>query len=92
MDYFQSGKRDGYIYGYIFRSGNKGLVLDEGPNEYPVNSAELLINGEYILVKNLTIELLKSKGLYGSRARIKANSVLTLIKRQEKETKNGKKN
>lgn len=75
MSDFQSGKRDGYIYGYIFYSGNKGLVLDEGPNEYPVDSAELLIDGEFILVKNLTLELLKSKGLYGSKARIKETFV-----------------
>ncbi|MCM3358087.1 hypothetical protein [Psychrobacillus sp. MER TA 171] len=75
MSDFQSGKKDGYIYGYIFYSGIKGLVLDEGSNEYPVNSAELLIDGEFVLVQNLTLDLLKSKGLYGSKARIKVTFV-----------------
>lgn len=51
MSEFQSGKREGYIYGYIFLSGNKGLVLDEGSNEYPIESAELLINGEFVLME-----------------------------------------
>lgn len=74
MSEFQSGKREGYIYGYIFYSGNsgyKGLVLDEGTNEYPVESAELLISGEYVLKNNLTLELLEKHALYGSKARIK---------------------
>lgn len=47
MSEFQSGKREGYIYGYIFLSGNNGLVLDDGPHEYPIESAELLINGKF---------------------------------------------
>ncbi|EJR05455.1 hypothetical protein II7_05382 [Bacillus cereus MSX-A12] len=72
---FQSGKREGYIYGYIFLSGNKGLVLDEGPNEYPIDSAELLINGEFVLLENLTLDLLKKKNLYGSKARIKESLI-----------------
>ncbi|MGH0736115.1 hypothetical protein ACQVQ3_24525 [Bacillus cereus] len=75
MSEFQPGKREGYIYGYIFRSGNKGLVLDEGPNEYPIESAELLINGEFILMENLTLDLLKTNNLYGSRARIKESFI-----------------
>ncbi|ARJ25944.1 hypothetical protein DJ87_5235 [Bacillus cereus] len=75
MGEFQSGKREGYIYGYIFLSGNKGLVLDEGPNEYPIDSAELLINGEFILFENLTLDLLKETNLYGSKARIKENLI-----------------
>lgn len=73
MDSVQTGKRNGYIYGYVFNSGKKGLVLDEGPNEYPISSAEFLINGDFILVENLTIELLQREGLYGSMARIKEN-------------------
>ncbi|ACK98578.1 MULTISPECIES: hypothetical protein [Bacillus cereus group] len=76
MSEFQSGKREGYIYGYIFLSGNNGLVLDEGPHEYPIESAELLINGEFILMENLTLDLLKTKELYGSRARIKESFIL----------------
>lgn len=76
MSDFQSGKRDGYIYGYIFLSENKGLVLDEGPNEYPIDAAEFLINGKIVLLENLTIDSLKSKGLYGSRARIKENELV----------------
>jgi hypothetical protein len=75
MSDFQSGKRDGYIYGYIFYSGNIGLVLDESPNEYPVGSAELLIDGEFVLMENLTLDLLESKGLYGSKARIKESLI-----------------
>lgn len=75
MSDFQSGKRDGYIYGYIFYSGNNGLVLDEGPNEYPVDSAELLIDGEFVLVENLTLDLLRSNGLYGSKGRIKESLI-----------------
>lgn len=69
MNEFRSGKREGYIYGYLFLSGNKGLVLDEGPNEYPVDSAELLIDGEYVLVENL--KSLDVKKINGSKARIK---------------------
>lgn len=61
MSEFQSGKREGYIYGYIFLSGNKGLVLDEGSNEYLIESAELLINGEFVLMENLTLDLLRRK-------------------------------
>lgn len=61
MSEFQSGKREGYIYGYIFLSGNKGLVLDEGSNEYPIELAELLINGEFVLMENLTVDLLRRK-------------------------------
>ncbi|EDZ49887.1 MULTISPECIES: hypothetical protein [Bacillus cereus group] len=75
MSEFQSGKREGYIYGYIFLSGNKGLVLDEGPNEYPIDSAELLINGEFVFMENLTLDLLKTQDLYGSRARIKESLI-----------------
>lgn len=71
MNNYSSGKRNGYIYGYLFNSGKLGLVLDEGSKEYPIKSAELLINGEFILVENLTLDLLVSKGLYGSKARIK---------------------
>jgi hypothetical protein len=72
MSEFQSEKREGYIYGYIFLSGNKGLVLDEGSNEYLIESAELLINGEFVLMENLTLDLLRrKKNLYGSKARIK---------------------
>ena len=69
------GKREGYIYGYIFLSGNKGLVLDEGSNEYPIELAELLINGEFVLMENLTVDLLRRKNLYGSKARIKESFI-----------------
>jgi hypothetical protein len=75
MSEFQSGKREGYIYGYIFLSGNKGLVLDEGSNEYLIESAELLINGEFVLMENLTLDLLRRKNLYGSKARIKESFI-----------------
>jgi hypothetical protein len=76
MSEFQSGKREGYIYGYIFLSGNKGaLVLDEGSNEYPIELAELLINGEFVLMENLTVDLLRKKNLYGSKARIKESFI-----------------
>ncbi|MDA2654278.1 hypothetical protein P5815_28045 [Bacillus cereus] len=75
MSEFQSGKREGYIYGYIFLSGNKGLVLDEGSDEYPIESAELLIDGEFVFMENLTLDLLKRKNLYGSKARIKESFI-----------------
>ncbi|MGR6004690.1 hypothetical protein ACT7C0_28665 [Bacillus cereus] len=72
---FNQEKREGYIYGYIFLSGNKGLVLDEGSNEYPIELAELLINGEFVLMENLTVDLLRRKNLYGSKARIKESFI-----------------
>ncbi|WP_242230119.1 hypothetical protein [Bacillus cereus group sp. BfR-BA-01329] len=73
---YQPGNMDGYVYGYIFLSGNKGLVLDEGLNEYPIDSAEILINDEFVLKENLTLESLRKDGLYGCRARIKEKQIL----------------
>ncbi|KAA6448127.1 hypothetical protein DX932_32430 [Bacillus cereus] len=73
---FYTGKREGYIF---FSGRHKGLILDDGPNEYPIDSAELLINGKFVFMENLTLELLKKKELYGSKARIKQKQVAQFI-------------
>ena len=51
------------------------MVLDEGSDEYPIESAELLIDGEFVFMENLTLDLLKRKNLYGSKARIKESFI-----------------
>lgn len=68
---FQSGYENGYLYGYLFFSGMNGLVLDSGPLEVPVTEAEILVNNKFVLYKNLSLDFLRSNGLYGSKARIK---------------------
>lgn len=74
MSKAQLKENDGYIYGYLFRSGMNGLVLDEGPKEHPINSAEVFIDGQYVLIENLTLDFVKENNLYGAKARIRATS------------------
>ncbi|MGG4506349.1 hypothetical protein ABEW77_10905 [Heyndrickxia sporothermodurans] len=72
MHHFKCGYNDGYLYGYLFFSGliNK-LVLDSGPLEIPVKEAEILVNDNFVLYKNLSLDYLETENLYGSKARIK---------------------
>ncbi|HDR6259329.1 hypothetical protein ABR780_26595 [Bacillus cereus] len=63
------GIHEDYIYGFLFHSKNKRIVLDDGDQEYPIDTAEVLLEKEYVFIEELRkLDPLKIPGL---RARIK---------------------
>ncbi|PFO65923.1 hypothetical protein COJ83_18205 [Bacillus cereus] len=63
------GIHEDYIYGFLFHSKNKKIVLDDGDQEYPIDTAEVLLEKEYVFIEELRkLDPLKIPGL---RARIK---------------------
>ncbi|MGG1594756.1 hypothetical protein [Terribacillus saccharophilus] len=78
MDMFTVGRKDGYIYGYLFKS--RGIiVLDEGKREYYVKAAEILINGNFVKVNDLETHESYGHTIAGTKARILDNSFINSI-------------
>ncbi|PHE61161.1 hypothetical protein COF68_17850 [Bacillus toyonensis] len=69
MSVCNEGIHEDYIYGFLFHSKNKRIVLDDGGNEYQIDAAEVLLEKEYVFIEELMkLDPLKMPGL---RARIK---------------------
>ncbi|MBH0357731.1 hypothetical protein U9R71_31100 [Bacillus toyonensis] len=69
MTVCNEGIHEDYIYGFLFHSKNKRIVLDDGDQEYPIDTAEVLLEKEYVFIEELMkFDPLKIPGL---RARIK---------------------
>ncbi|AWC30994.1 hypothetical protein R6231_14580 [Bacillus cytotoxicus] len=69
MSVCNEGIHEIYTYGFLFYSKNKGIVLDDGNKEYPIDAAEVLLEKEYVFIEELSkLDPLKIPGL---RARIK---------------------
>ncbi|EJV73138.1 hypothetical protein IG1_05887 [Bacillus cereus HD73] len=43
MTVCNEGIHEDYIYGFLFHSKNKRIVLDDGDQEYPIDTAEVLL-------------------------------------------------
>ncbi|QUW39848.1 hypothetical protein [Bacillus cereus] len=69
MSVCNEGIHEDYTYGFLFYSKNKRIVLDDGVQEYTIDTAEVLLEKEYVFIEELMkLDPLKIPGL---RARIK---------------------
>ncbi|MED1305154.1 hypothetical protein BK704_01680 [[Bacillus thuringiensis] serovar konkukian] len=72
MSICNEGIHEDYTYGFLFYSKNKGIVLDDGVQEYPIDEAEVLLEKEFVFIDELRkLDPLKVPGL---RARIKVQA------------------
>lgn len=81
MKDFQSGRHGNYIYGYIFSSGDKGFVLEEGGEQFSIDSAEIWNGRRFVYSENLSS--LNYKKIGGSKARIKLSRDLKLSQQEK---------
>lgn len=81
MKDFKSGRHGNFIYGHIFSSVDKGFVLDEGGEEFPIDSAEIWNGRRFVYSENLSS--LNYKKIGGSKARIKLSRDLQLSQQEK---------
>lgn len=62
------GIHEKYTYGFLFYSKDKSIILGDGDKEYPIDTAEVLLEKGYVFIEELrNLDPLKVPGL---RARI----------------------